>query len=139
MNKSEWMKRWSMATDIATRATTKIPVQNEEQTSKITKTDIAMQAKTWTSTVNFKKNTQVKSRTEIKNTRIGNQENTDHLKFKVKLLNIQTCNHRISHRPWRNLSSWNEMRLDRAKIWKTNLTRTGWKFITKWIKNIKRN
>ena len=97
MNKSKWMRRLSIPTDIATLVTTKTSMLQNEEISRITKSDIATLAKTCTKTVNFNKN---KLRTsEINNMRIGNQENTDHLKFKVKLLNIQTCNHKTYLHP----------------------------------------
>ena len=97
MNKSKWMKKLSTPTDIATLVTTNTSVPQNEEISTITKSDIATLAKTCMTTVNFNKN---KLRTsEIKNMRIGNQENTDHLKFKVKLLNIQTFNHKTHLHP----------------------------------------
>jgi len=72
---------------------------------------------------------------------IGNLENIE-VKFKVRLLNIQTCNLKINHHHCPNHSIWKtlvSMTLDKLKMRKTNSTRTGWRFIIKWIRNIKHN
>jgi len=126
-----------MSKDIGKPVMMTWPETKEISTTK--KKDIAQLAKTFTKIINFRiLSTLVKFKigNKTKNMKIGNPESIE-VKFKVKLLNIQTSSLKINHHHLQNLNS--SRKIVNPKTRKTNSTKTGWKFIIKWTKNTKLN